>query len=96
MAEFPEISRVIKLKTFDFYFNNIFRPLTRSKMMDIKSFNLREDFSQVLAVQGDTSNELHYCMHKIFAEENEIREVKCKKIIDYGKIYWLLTRFNKK
>ena len=29
MSEFPELNRVIRLKVFDFYFNNIFRPLSR-------------------------------------------------------------------
>lgn len=96
MQEFPDIYRLIRLKIFDFYFNKMYRPLLRQKMMDINCMDRRQDYGSILAVRGDSSQELEFCMHKIFAEEKEFHEIKGQSIIDQSKIYWVLTKLNDK
>ena len=41
------------MKVFNFYFNNIYRPLMRSKMMDIKKIKQQRHVTQVLTVHDD-------------------------------------------
>lgn len=68
MDEYPELYRVVKGKIFNFYFNQIHRPMIRLKMIDIKSIDMRNDYSQVLAVTSDTFEEVKSCMHRIYSE----------------------------
>ena len=44
MAEFPDFARIIRQKTFAFYFNQIYRPLMRYKNMDIDAYERRSDY----------------------------------------------------
>lgn len=68
MNEYGELFRIVKQKCFNFYFNQVYRPMIRLKKIDIQSIDARNDYSQVLAVTSDTFEELKGCMHRIYSE----------------------------
>lgn len=44
MLDFPDMYRIVKQKCFNFYFNQIFRPLIKQKQQDIEQFGERNDY----------------------------------------------------
>lgn len=94
MQEFPELFRVVKHKCFEFYFNQVQRPMMQQKLMDIKGFDKRTDFSQVLTVRANTFQEMKSCVNKIFSEQEDTVKEKTQQLIEAGKINYLLSRIS--
>ena len=50
----------------------------------------------MIYLKTDNKDELHYCMHKIFAEQSQLRDERNRNIVEYSKIYWLYQRTENK
>ena len=68
MNEFPDILRIIKQKSFNFYFNQIYNPLIKRKQKDIEKFGERNDYMQVLSLNNYSIEDMQESMQSIFDE----------------------------
>ena len=58
MSNFPKFEKILKSKFFRFFFLQIYHPLMKRKSRDIKFYDSRRDYEQVLVVRHYNPNEI--------------------------------------
>ena len=70
MQEFPDYRPSIRSKFFNFYYQQIFKPLTRQKNKDIDNYDRRKDFEQVLVSNDYNENEIRDVVRMDLQDQN--------------------------